>query len=79
MTIEEAIECVTRNWSRHGACVSCGWYGELYEYPNLAELLVIREEDRRIELNCLSDSDDSDTHAGIRIPFGPQGQGLRVM
>lgn len=69
MTAHEAAELVARRWAAHGACVSCGWFGALYEYGELREALVINVAKRRVELYCLSDYDDSDTHQGARIPF----------
>ncbi len=69
MTTEEAIECVTRKWAEHGACVSCRWQGALYEYASLEAAIVVNEAQRRVELYCLSDYDDSDTHCGPLIPF----------
>jgi hypothetical protein len=71
MRTDEALACVTRKWGEYGACATCGWYGALYEYASLECALVINEAQRRIELYCLSDYEDSDLHCGALVPFDP--------
>ncbi len=69
MTLDEAIELVTRKWSSNGECASCGWHAALYEYGGLTDTIHINTVRQRVELPCLSDDEERSSHRGVRIPF----------
>lgn len=68
MTVENAIELVTRKWDANGDCQSCGWHACLYEYGHLPGVMTIDQEMRRVELPCLNPESDGG-HRGVRIYF----------
>jgi hypothetical protein len=69
MNIEKAIHIVKEKWDAQGECASCGWHAALEEYGDLSEAIYIDEANKRIELSCLGDDENSSSHKGVRIYF----------